>query len=263
MCWSSSGREKTYPDRPHGLKAARAGRLLHRDRRNIAGINCPATRACSAILRTRSCCMRYERAGESSRRTVQRTIRCAHLSIGDMSSRNHALSKFAGIIKMQVDGFEKDYKHKLCRDGHAVRSATLRPCVKSYGRGREARQALKDGGNGGVNPQPRTKRCERTLAKKLIALCRRAPAPAGHAFAGRRGGSARVRGKNFGYRGDGRSATLRRELKRTWSHSVPMNELLCREHQQRPKVCARGDEEGACSRRQPGGDTWRRRRGAC
>ena len=104
----------------------------------------------------------------------QRINSCADLSIGDyVVHENHGIGKFAGIIKMQVDGFEKDYiKINYAGTDTLYVPATQLDLVSKYTGGGEEKpvKLSKMGGSDWVKTRSRAKSAAKDMAKKLIAL---------------------------------------------------------------------------------------------
>ena len=155
----------------------------------------------------------------------QRIESYADLSVGDyVVHENHGIGRFAGIVKMQVDGFEKDYvKIKLRRHrqplcpGHPAGPGDQ---VHRRRRGK-ARQALQNGRHRvGQDPLPRQERGQGHGQEAHRPLCR--AAAAARAMPSRRtaSGSGSLRTTSATPRPTISSAAWRRS-RRTWSPPCP------------------------------------------
>ena len=108
------------------------------------------------------------------------------LSVGDyVVHETHGIGRFAGIVKMQVDGFEKDYI-KLSYAGTDVLyvPATQLDMVSKYTGGGEERpvRLSKMGGTEWAKTRSRAKGAAKDMARKLITLYAERQRLPGYAF---------------------------------------------------------------------------------
>ena len=160
----------------------------------------------------------------------QRIESCADLSVGDyVVHENHGIGRFAGIVKMQVDGFEKDYI-KLAYAGSDTLyvPATQLDLVSKYtGAGEERVVKLsKMGGTDWSKTRSRAKSAAKDMAKKLIALYAQRQRLPGHAFAPDSEWQREFE-ENFGYTETDDQLRCIYEIKQDMESSVPMDRLLC------------------------------------
>ena len=160
----------------------------------------------------------------------QRINSCADLSIGDyVVHENHGIGKFAGIIKMQVDGFEKDYiKINYAGTDTLYVPATQLDLVSKYTGGGEEKpvKLSKMGGSDWVKTRSRAKSAAKDMAKKLIALYAERQRLPGHAFAPDSEWQREFE-ENFGYTETDDQLRCTAEIKGDMESSVPMDRLLC------------------------------------
>ena len=116
----------------------------------------------------------------------QKIESCADLSVGDyVVHENHGIGRFAGIVKMQVDGLEKDYiKISYAGTDSLYVPATQLDMVSKYtGAGEEKPVKLsKMGGTEWAKTRARAKSAAKDMAKKLIALYAERQRLPGYAF---------------------------------------------------------------------------------
>ena len=141
----------------------------------------------------------------------------------------HGIGRFAGIHKMKVDGFEKDYI-KICYAGTDtlyVPATQLDMVTKYLGAGEEHKVKLsKMGGAEWTKTRSRAKAATKKLAKELIALyAERAHVP-GHAFAEDTAWQREFE-DNFGYTETDDQLRCISEIKADMESTVPMDRLLC------------------------------------
>ena len=181
----------------------------------------------SQLLRVR------EHKARKSKKTPtnqQRINSYADLSAGDYVVHEvHGIGRFAGIHKMKVDGFEKDYI-KICYAGSDtlyVPATQLDMVTKYLGAGEDSKVKLsKMGGAEWTKTRSRAKAATKKLAKELIALyAERARVP-GHAF-GADTAWQREFEDNFGYTETDDQLRCINEIKADMESSVPMDRLLC------------------------------------
>lgn len=160
----------------------------------------------------------------------QRLESCADLSVGDyVVHENHGIGRFAGIVKMQVDGLEKDYI-KLCYAGtdSLYVPATQLDLVSKYTGGGEEKpvKLSKMGGTEWARTRSRAKSAAKDMAKKLIALYAERQRIPGYAFSPDSEWQNEFE-DNFGYTETDDQLRCVAEIKRDMESSVPMDRLLC------------------------------------
>ena len=160
----------------------------------------------------------------------QKIESCADLSVGDyVVLENHGIGRFAGIVKMQVDGLEKDYI-KICyagTDSLYVPATQLDMVSKYTGAGEEKPVKLsKMGGTEWAKTRARAKSAAKDMAKKLIALYAERQRLPGYAFSPDSEWQREFE-DNFGYTETDDQLRSIAEIKRDMEASVPMDRLLC------------------------------------
>ncbi len=160
----------------------------------------------------------------------QRIKSCADLSVGDyVVHENHGIGRFAGIVKMQVDGLEKDYI-KICyagTDSLYVPATQLDMVSKYTGAGEEKPVKLsKMGGTEWAKTRARAKSAAKDMAKKLIALYAERQRLPGFAFSPDSEWQREFE-DNFGYTETDDQLRSIAEIKRDMEAAVPMDRLLC------------------------------------
>ena len=160
----------------------------------------------------------------------QKIESCADLSVGDyVVHENHGIGRFAGIVKMQVDGLERDYI-KICyagTDSLYVPATQLDMVSKYTGAGEEKPVKLsKMGGTEWAKTRARAKSAAKDMAKKLIALYAERQRLPGYAFSPDSEWQREFE-DNFGYTETDDQLRSIAEIKRDMEASVPMDRLLC------------------------------------
>jgi len=160
----------------------------------------------------------------------QRIESYADLSPGDfVVHENHGIGKFSGIVKMTVDGFEKDYiKINYAGTDTLYVPATQLDMVSKYTGGGEdkAVKLSKMGGTEWTKTRSRAKTAAKDMAKKLIALYAERQRIPGHAFASDSDWQQEFE-ENFGYTETDDQLRCIAEIKQDMESSVPMDRLLC------------------------------------
>ena len=160
----------------------------------------------------------------------QRIESYADLSVGDfVVHENHGIGRFAGIVKMQVDGFEKDYvKIQYAGTDSLYVPATQLDLVTKYtGAGEEKPVKLsKMGGAEWAKTRQRAKSAAKDMAKKLIALYAERQRLPGYAFSPDSEWQREFE-ENFGYTETDDQLRCTAEIKADMESSVPMDRLLC------------------------------------
>ncbi|MBQ9663635.1 MAG: transcription-repair coupling factor [Oscillospiraceae bacterium] len=152
------------------------------------------------------------------------------LSVGDyVVHETHGIGRFAGIVKMQVDGFEKDYI-KLSYAGTDILyvPATQLDMVSKYTGGGEDRpvRLSKMGGTEWAKTRSRAKGAAKDMARKLIALYAERQRLPGYAFSPDSAWQREFE-ENFPYTETDDQLRCTAEIKRDMEASVPMDRLLC------------------------------------
>ena len=160
----------------------------------------------------------------------QRIESYADLSVGDyVVHENHGIGRFAGIVKMTVDGFEKDYiKLNYAGTDSLYVPATQLDLVSKYTGGGEEKpvKLSKMGGADWAKTRSRAKSAARDMAKKLIALYAERQRLPGYAFAPDSEWQREFE-ENFGYTETDDQLRCVAEIKQDMESSVPMDRLLC------------------------------------
>ena len=160
----------------------------------------------------------------------QRIESYADLSVGDfVVHENHGIGRFAGIVKMQVDGFEKDYvKIQYAGTDSLYVPATQLDLVTKYtGAGEEKPVKLsKMGGTEWAKTRQKAKTAAKDMAKKLIALYAERQRLPGYAFSPDSEWQNEFE-ENFGYTETDDQLRCVAEIKADMESSVPMDRLLC------------------------------------
>ena len=160
----------------------------------------------------------------------QRIESYADLSVGDyVVHENHGIGRFAGIVKMQVDGFEKDYvKIQYAGTDSLYVPATQLDLVTKYtGAGEDKAVKLsKMGGAEWTKTRQRAKSAAKDMAKKLIALYAERQRLPGYAFSPDSEWQTEFE-ENFGYTETDDQLRCTAEIKADMESSVPMDRLLC------------------------------------
>ena len=160
----------------------------------------------------------------------QRIESYADLSVGDyVVHENHGIGRFAGIVKMQVDGFDKDYiKISYAGTDSLYVPASQLDLVSKYtgfGEDREVRLS-KMGGAEWTRTRSRAKSAARDMAKQLIALYAERQRLPGYAFSPDSEWQREFE-ENFGYTETEDQLRCTEEIKRDMESAVPMDRLLC------------------------------------
>ncbi len=154
----------------------------------------------------------------------------ADLSVGDyVVHENHGIGRFAGIIRMQVDGADKDYvKIEYAGTDTLYVPATQLDMVTKYVGGGEERvvRLSKMGGTEWARTRAKAKGSAREMAKKLIALYAARQRLPGFAFSPDSEWQREFE-ENFGYTETDDQLRCTAEIKRDMETAVPMDRLLC------------------------------------
>ena len=154
----------------------------------------------------------------------------ADLSPGDyVVHENHGIGRFAGIVRMQVDGQDKDYiKINYAGTDTLYVPATQLDMVSKYTGGGEdkAVKLSKMGGAEWAKTRSRAKSAAKDMAKKLIALYAERQRLPGYAFSPDSEWQREFE-ENFGYTETDDQLRCTAEIKADMESSVPMDRLLC------------------------------------
>ena len=195
-----------------------------------AGMDYPGIRLCvltdAQLLRGRGK-KRPHRTLPSGRRRIEN---CADLSVGDLVvHENHGIGRFAGIVKMSVDGFDKDYI-KICyagTDSLYVPASQLDLVTKYTGGGEDKEVRLsRMGGAEWARTRSRARSAAKDMAGELIRLYAERQRLPGYAFS-QDSEWQREFEENFGYPETEDQLKCAEEIKRDMETAVPMDRLLC------------------------------------
>lgn len=195
-----------------------------------AGMEYPALKLAvltdSQLIRARS-----SKAGRKKQLPNSKRIESyADLSEGDyVVHENHGIGRFAGIVRMQVDGFDKDYiKISYAGTDTLYVPATQLDMVSKYTGGGEDKpvRLSKMGGTEWAKTRSRAKGAAKDMAKKLIALYAERQRLPGYAFSPDSEWQQEFE-ENFGYTETDDQLRCTAEIKRDMESAVPMDRLLC------------------------------------
>ena len=195
-----------------------------------AGMDYPGIRLCvlsdAQLLRGKE----KRRAHKSLPSGRARIESYADLSVGDyVVHENHGIGRFAGIVKMTVDGFEKDYV-KICYAGtdSLYVPATQLDLVTKYTGGGEDREVRlsKMGGAEWARTRSRARSAAKSMAGELIRLYAERQRLPGYAFSPDSEWQREFE-ENFAYTETEDQLKCAEEIKRDMEAPVPMDRLLC------------------------------------
>ena len=170
------------------------------------------------------------KAGKKLPPNRQRIESYTDLSPGDyVVHENHGIGKFAGIVRMQVDGFDKDYIKLDYAGGDTLYvPATQLDMVSKYtGAGEEKPVRLsRMGGAEWAKTRSRARASAKDMADRLIKLYAQRQRLPGHAFAADSEWQREFE-ENFGYTETDDQLRCVAEIKADMESSVPMDRLLC------------------------------------
>ena len=152
------------------------------------------------------------------------------LSVGDfVVHENHGIGRFTGIVRMEVDGYQKDYM-KIAYAGSDVLyvpASQLDMVSKYTGASDDAKVKLsKMGGTDWQNKRSRAKGAAKDMAKRLINLYASRLKTKGYAFSPDSEWQREFE-ENFGYAETDDQLRCIAEIKQDMESSVPMDRLLC------------------------------------
>ena len=196
-----------------------------------AGFEYPALRLTvltdAQLVRARG---KTARAGKKLPPNRQRIESYTDLSQGDyVVHENHGIGRFAGIVRMQVDGFDKDYikLDYAAGDTLYVPATQLDMVTKYTGAGEEKPVRLsKMGGAEWAKTRSRARASAKDMADRLIKLYAQRQRLPGHAFAPDSEWQREFE-ENFGYTETDDQLRCIAEIKADMESSVPMDRLLC------------------------------------
>ena len=152
------------------------------------------------------------------------------LSVGDLVVHEyHGIGRFAGIVKMKVDGVEKDYvKINYAGADCLYVPATQLDLVSKYIGGGEDRpvKLSRMGGTEWARAKSRAKAAAKEMAGQLIQLYAQRKRQPGHAFAPDSPWQTEFE-EAFGYQETDDQLRCIAEIKKDMESSVPMDRLLC------------------------------------
>ncbi len=170
---------------------------------------------------------RRKKAADSRR---QRLGSCADLSVGDLVVHEyHGIGRFAGIVKMPVDGAEKDYiKISYAGTDSLYVPATQLDLVSKYvGAGEEKPVRLsRMGGADWTRAKTRAKTAAKALAGELVQLYAQRQRAGGHAFAPDSPWQTEFEDR-FPYPETDDQLQSIAEIKADMEKPIPMDRLLC------------------------------------
>ena len=170
------------------------------------------------------------RTGRKKKPSGEMIASCSDLSEGDLVVHEyHGIGRFAGVVRMPVDGAEKDYI-KICYAGSDTLyvPATQLDLVSKYvGAGEGASVRLsKMGGADWTRVKTRAKAAAKELAKGLIQLYAVRARQEGHAFAPDSVWQNEFE-ESFGFEETDDQLRCIREIKADMESPRPMDRLLC------------------------------------
>ena len=142
---------------------------------------------------------------------------------------NHGIGRFAGIVRMQVDGFDKDYiKISYAGTDSLYVPATQLDLVSKYTGGGEEKpvRLSKMGGAEWAKTRSRAKASARDMADRLIKLYAQRQRLPGHAFSPDSEWQREFE-ENFPFTETDDQLKCVAEIKADMESSVPMDRLLC------------------------------------
>ncbi|MEG1633427.1 MAG: transcription-repair coupling factor [Oscillospiraceae bacterium] len=172
----------------------------------------------------------YKRSARKKKAAGERIGSCADLSVGDLVvHEHHGIGRFAGVVRMPIDGAEKDYI-KICYAGADTLyvPATQLDMVSKYIGGGEDKpvRLSKMGGAEWDRAKSRAKAAAKQLAKGLIALYAARLREKGFAFSPDSEWQHEFE-ERFGYDETDDQLRCIEEIKRDMESPVPMDRLLC------------------------------------
>ena len=173
---------------------------------------------------------RRRRAAKRRLSNAERISSCADLAVGDLVVHElHGIGRFAGVVRMPVDGAEKDYiKISYAGSDTLYVPATQLDLVSKYiGAGEDRPVRLnKLGGAEWQRSKSRAKAAAKKLAGELIALYAERTRREGHAFAADSPWQTEFE-ERFPYEETDDQLRCTEEIKADMEKPAPMDRLLC------------------------------------
>jgi len=225
----------------HGLQAPVIEPLTERPRAGTCVITPGALSAgmefplLKSVLLTDSQLVRVRESAAGRKKKLpgnqQKLTSYTDLTVGDLVvHERHGIGRFSGIVKMTVDGFEKDYM----KISYAGTDCLYVPCTqldlvsKYIGAGGEDRpvKLSKMGGAEWARSRSRAKAAAKDLAKGLLQLYAERQRVPGHAFSPDSEWQRQFE-ENFSYTETDDQLRSVAEIKADMEKSAPMDRLLC------------------------------------
>lgn len=225
----------------HGLQAPVIEPLTERPRAGTCVITTGALSAgmefplLKSVLLTDSQLVRVRESAAGRKKKLpgnqQKLTSYTDLTVGDLVvHERHGIGRFSGIVKMTVDGFEKDYM----KISYAGTDCLYVPCTqldlvsKYIGAGGEDRpvKLSKMGGAEWARSRSRAKAAAKDLAKGLLQLYAERQRVPGHAFSPDSEWQRQFE-ENFSYTETDDQLRSVAEIKADMEKSAPMDRLLC------------------------------------
>ena len=194
-----------------------------------SGIEYPALRL-AVLTDTQLMSAGLRRQKRRKKAVGEKISSCADLAVGDLVvHEQHGIGRFAGVVRMPVDGAEKDYM-KISyagTDSLYVPATQLDLVTKYVGAGEDTPVRLsKLGGAEWQRTKSRAKAAAKQLAKGLIQLYAERARTEGHAFAPDSPWQLEFE-ERFGYEETEDQLRCVEEIKRDMEKPMPMDRLLC------------------------------------
>ena len=178
------------------------------------------------LIRRKETAARKRKTGDNRERIES----YSDLSVGDyVVHESHGIGRFAGIIRMRVDGYEKDYvKIDYAGTDCLYVPVTQLDAVTKYtgiGENKNIRLSKMDGVEW-MKKRSRAKGAAKDMAKKLIALYAERQKVSGFAFSPDNEWQREFE-ENFDYTETDDQLRCTEEIKRDMESQVPMDRLLC------------------------------------
>ena len=196
-----------------------------------AGLEYPSIRL-AVLTDTQIVASGYKKRRQAARKksAAERIGSCADLAVGDLVvHEHHGIGRFAGVVRMKVDGAERDYmKISFAGSDTLYVPATQLDLVSKYiGAGEDRPVKLsKMGGTEWQRTKSRAKAAAKELAGELIKLYSERTHQKGHAFAPDSPWQREFE-ERFPYEETGDQLRCVEEIKSDMEKPVPMDRLLC------------------------------------
>ena len=194
-----------------------------------SGLEYPAARVAVLAEGVSSSLRKKSRATAPSNR--QKLDSYADLAPGDLVvHEHHGVGRFAGMVKMTVDGVEKDYIKLMFAGADVLYVPALQlDLVSKYiggGEETDTRKLSKLGGGDWERAKSRAKKAAKDLAKGLIQLYAQRQRQAGFAFSPDSPWQKEFE-EQFDYEETEDQLRCAQEIKQDMERSIPMDRLLC------------------------------------